>query len=384
MNKFLKLLFVFLFFIGFSYGVEFINFPDIALVNDIEIDNDTAWIATDNNLLKCKLDGSLIEKYSSESSIYFSSIKCIELDVNGYLWLGTLNGLACLDGLNVKFYTESDGLIFNWINDIAFDSQGQAWIGTEKGLSSFDGNTWTSYDTSNGLPHIGVKAVAIENDGTKWFGTYWGVSKFNNGVWTTYTVLDGLRYNDVNVVKIDNNSNLWFGCDVGGASVYDGTTWTNYSEEDGLGSSLRTSSIEADSTGNIWFGSDGGGLSKYDGSTWITYKESDGLVNNHVRAISIDKYGNVWVGTWQGVSVLKNKTNAIHCKPSGNIAINKELHQTIKIYKLNGQLVSSKQFNKEKNATFNREIGSGIFLVSIYTPIDKNGNKTTIIKTIYK
>jgi ligand-binding sensor domain-containing protein len=37
---------------------------------------------------------------------------------------------------------------------------------------------------------------------------------------------------------------------------------------------------------------------------WTTYTTSDGLVSNNVLAIAIDKDGNKWFGTGNGVSKL--------------------------------------------------------------------------------
>ncbi|MCL5019693.1 MAG: T9SS type A sorting domain-containing protein, partial [Patescibacteria group bacterium] len=85
--------------------------------------------------------------------------------------------------------------------------------------------------------------------------------------------------------------------------------WKNYSYEDGL-SSTKVYAIAVDYGGNVWFGTYFG-VSKFDGEKWTSYLSSDGLVNNDIRAITVDKLGNIWFGTTNGISKFagKNWTN---------------------------------------------------------------------------
>jgi class 3 adenylate cyclase len=63
-------------------------------------------------------------------------------------------------------------------------------------------------------------------------------------------------------------------------------------------------SILEDKSGNLWFGTYGGGVSKYDGTTFTHFTEKEGLSNNFVNGILEDKYGNLWFGTRFGLSKL--------------------------------------------------------------------------------
>ncbi len=82
-------------------------------------------------------------------------------------------------------------------------------------------------------------------------------------------------------------------------SEFDGTTWTTYTTADGLvNNDVRAITIDQD--GHKWFGTQGG-VSEFDGSTWTTYTTIDGLGNNWVRTIAIDQAGHKWFGTNGGV-----------------------------------------------------------------------------------
>jgi ligand-binding sensor domain-containing protein len=56
----------------------------------------------------------------------------------------------------------------------------------------------------------------------------------------------------------------------GGASRYDGKSFTHFTEKDGLNSGNVYAMLE-DSAGNIWFGSVDAGACRYDGKTFTNF-----------------------------------------------------------------------------------------------------------------
>ncbi|MFA7420254.1 MAG: histidine kinase dimerization/phosphoacceptor domain -containing protein [Melioribacteraceae bacterium] len=66
----------------------------------------------------------------------------------------------------------------------------------------------------------------------------------------TYTIEDGLPTNVVNDVIQDNSGRMWFATEFG-ISVYDGTTWTNFSKKDGLNTEYYFR-LKNDALGTIW------------------------------------------------------------------------------------------------------------------------------------
>ena len=80
----------------------------------------------------------------------------------------------------------------------------------------------------------------------------------------------------------------------------------NYSVEDGL-PFIYVHTIYQDSKGNLWTGSYAG-LSKFDGYTFTNYGREQGLINNLVHSIIEDKEGDLWIGTGAGVSRFNGTT----------------------------------------------------------------------------
>jgi len=110
---------------------------------------------------------------------------------------------------------------------------------------------------------------------------------------------------------LDNKGNLWFASNGGGVFFFDGKTFKNYTEKNGLSSNQVFSIIE-DKENNLWFGTQNG-LTKYDRKTFthipIPFRDTTSLfldkvypvINpNAVHSLTQDKKGDIWVGTAGG------------------------------------------------------------------------------------
>jgi signal transduction histidine kinase/ligand-binding sensor domain-containing protein len=64
--------------------------------------------------------------------------------------------------LPFQFYGTKDGLVSDNALTLFQDSEGFLWIGTAEGVSSFDGWTFTNYTASDGLPHTIVRRIIEE------------------------------------------------------------------------------------------------------------------------------------------------------------------------------------------------------------------------------
>lgn len=334
-------------------------------VLSITIDkNRVKWILMkDNGLVKYD-DKTWVYIDLSFSGLPNSCFTTLVLDKYDNKWFGTNGyGLAKYDGNNwVVYNTSNSGIPDNRINAIAFDSLGNIWIGTaENGLVKFDGSTWTVFRKSNsGIPENKVTAIAIDRFNTKWVGTwlwggvakyndtswfvynytnynlgfiytiyidsknnvwvghYWGVSRFNKNNWTHY-FQTYYPYMRVKTIAEDINSNIWIGyeVDISGSSdyffakYYDGQNWIWLSPGN---ANLPYSWIEviAVKDSEIYFGTYDKGIAKKNSNEWwgwfIYDKTNTGIINNYVKSLSLDRLGNIWIGTY-GSGVVIHKTD---------------------------------------------------------------------------
>ncbi|MGC9327860.1 MAG: ligand-binding sensor domain-containing protein, partial [Candidatus Hinthialibacter sp.] len=169
------------------------------------------WIATDDNgLLHLDEDGGLIHNYLPADDDLFSltdrNIKCLFLDQEQTLWIGTENGLNAYDRSQDRFrrYTsdskERSTISHNRISCIQETENGDLWIGTEDGLNQLDrqSQTFLSYFVSDGLPCNKIAGILEDSEGNLWVSTNNGISKFNPRTkrFKNFDKNDGLQDNE--------------------------------------------------------------------------------------------------------------------------------------------------------------------------------------------
>ena len=152
-------------------------------------------------------------------------------------------------------------------------------------------------DVEQGMNSSFVLAILEDSHGNLWFGTGGGgVTMYDGETFTHYTEKEGLTNNQVWSILEDKNGNLWFGTWGGGACMYNGEYFTHFTEKEGL-SNNRVRSIMTDRYGDLWFGTWGGGMSRYNGEAIMHLTEKEGLSNNYVQSMLEDRKGNLWFGT---------------------------------------------------------------------------------------
>jgi ligand-binding sensor domain-containing protein/serine phosphatase RsbU (regulator of sigma subunit) len=80
-----------------------------------------------------------LQKFSVKEGLIQSTVKQIEQDDYGNLWLATNYGLSKFNGKSFESYTTTNGLQSNEITSLLFVNE-TLFIGTKKGFSSFNGN----------------------------------------------------------------------------------------------------------------------------------------------------------------------------------------------------------------------------------------------------
>lgn len=109
----------------------------------------------------------------------------------------------------------------------------------------------------------------------------------------TYTSADGLLSNRILTAIQDSRGYLWIGTPEG-VSVFDGVTFTNYTQADGLAGSYVTSIAESKATpGTVWIGTLDGGLSK--------------IVHGRIEKVELDST------TRQVLSLTEDPTGVLWC-----------------------------------------------------------------------
>ena len=203
-------------------------------------------------------------------------------------------------------WTTESGLPQNSIHAIAQTSNGYLWLGTEEGLTRFDGVRFTTYNHADtpGLPSNYVQALAAGRDGTLWIGTDTGLAEFgpssnvaSSGRFRTISVTDGLPSNNVTALLEDADGVLWVGTTGGLRYVRDGRVQTGPFAGPVLSASITSIAEGAGRT--LWVGTMTGLFQLHDGRI-LSYTTRNGLPSNAISSLAAAGDGSVWVGTLNG------------------------------------------------------------------------------------
>jgi hypothetical protein len=110
-----------------------------------------------------------IDVWDTEDGLPQNSVIAMTQTRDGYLWLGTLNGLARFDGVRFTVFDESNtpGLNSSRIVSLFEDSRGYLWIGTETaGVALAKDGGVTSLDIGQGGRERRLRAVCEDSNGS--------------------------------------------------------------------------------------------------------------------------------------------------------------------------------------------------------------------------
>jgi signal transduction histidine kinase/ligand-binding sensor domain-containing protein len=114
--------------------------------------------------------------------------------------------------LPLQLYTQSHGLASSVITALAQDSQGFLWVGTTNGLSRFDGISFTSFSTPQGFPNDYITAIheSRHQPGTLWVGTMLGgLARFRNSQATRFNLDAQSPPRTITHLEEDSSGILW-------------------------------------------------------------------------------------------------------------------------------------------------------------------------------
>ncbi|OAB62538.1 hypothetical protein AY599_01760 [Leptolyngbya valderiana BDU 20041] len=199
-------------------------------------------------------------------------------------------------------YDRGDGLPPGAVWSLNQDSDGYLWLGTQNGLARFDGARFTVFDASNtpGMSSQDIRDVLIDDRGQIWLGSYGGgVYRFDGAGVEVIGLEQGLPHNVVYDLLLDREGALWVGTAGGLARIGGDGTLTVWTRADGLPNDRIFALFQGDGPG-IWLATFGGGVVHFDGGEFRVWRTSDGLASDQVHSVLADRDGRLLVGTYEG------------------------------------------------------------------------------------
>lgn len=250
-------------------------------------------------------DGNIINVIYRNEEMPFKGehIWAIESDNNNGLWIGTIgNGLKYFNTVTgeIKSYANDtlgsrpNGLSDNSVYDLMFDSDGYLWIGTDQGINKMDiaSETFTHYAIDSVEQRIfnsnTVLAIAEDDNKNIWVGTFGGGITVigDKGIKKRYrrnlNDTNSLSYDKVMSIQKDSKGKIWVGTFGGGFNIYQEQTdnFITYNEYNGLANDVVYGFLE-DESGYMWM-STNYGLSAFNMETdnFRNFDESCNLQSN--------------------------------------------------------------------------------------------------------
>ncbi len=253
--------------------------------------------------------------WTSDSGLPQNSITTILQSADGYLWLGTQEGLVRFDGVKFTVFDtrNTSALTDDWVQALLESRDGTLWIGTVTGLARYRAGEFLPA-LGSGLESAIVTAFLQTRDGSVWVASNLGVTRVFDGVTRTYSSEAGLPAGRVHALAEDAGGKLWVG-GVWGAAVLDRQTerFDVWSVRDGFPGMVL--SLLPDATG-FWAGT-GRGLARIEGRTTRLYGVEDGLTHTFARTLARDRHGNLWVGTDGGLFRFREERFVRHGEAEG-------------------------------------------------------------------
>jgi len=265
------------------------------------------WLGTEEGL--ARFDGVHFTVFDKGNTpeLQSNDINALLVDQTGNLWIGTGGGgVVRMNRGKFTAYTVQSGLSNNTVHSLGEGRDGAIWVGTEGGgVNRLMSGKFTAYNAKTGLADDSVYSIAAAKDGSVWFGTGAGLSQFKDGSFHSFTRQQGLPNLNIRALFEDRDGALWIGTNGGGLSQFRDGHFKTFTTRDGLDSNA-VFSIFQDKEGTLWVGTFGGGVNRWSNGRFVPYPKDPGTARNDVWTIRQDREGNLWFGSDSGLSQLRD------------------------------------------------------------------------------
>ena len=274
-----------------------------------------------NKLSYAQSKNLIFNNINIEQGISQSTIEDIFQDSEGYIWLGTNDGLNRYNGYEFKIYNYEEyqnSISHNGITDITEDKYGNIWVNTVSGVNKINKKTEkiSNYTEINGkIKEDSTTEIIVTKDNNILVGTYEGLNIYNAKEDRFDIILeqkDGILSSCIYSIDEDINGNIWIGTELGLNKLSkDFKVLETYPSESEIYNIFCD-----DENGFVWAGSDSSGLLKIDKNTkevtqYINdIEDENSIPANQVGVIIRDSKGNLWVGTTNGLARYNEKNDS--------------------------------------------------------------------------
>lgn len=290
-----------------------------------------------------------LSHWDSSSGLAHNMVIAITQTPDGYLWLGSFEGLSRFNG--AEFVVFDDRTLplddANGIRALTVDADGRLWVSSARsGLLALGERGWQRYGSAQGQPFEQMIGAQASNDGWLWLiGEESGIARWRPG--SPALRVDhsnGLVHDNVYVTLEDGAGGVYVGTAAGLEHVSAAGQVTHWGAQRGLppgpvrsvqraadgalavtvagrvgwiddagfrpltGAQVPTTAqlLLYDSDGNLLIGTSDQGLWRYGVHGLDALDRRHGLSGNRVVSMFEDREGSVWIGSSDGLYQLRD------------------------------------------------------------------------------
>lgn len=243
---------------------------------------------------------------SVEDGLSQTTVNSIYQDEFGIIWIATKDGLNVYDGSCVQVFRpkpgDSNSLYNNNIAAVCGDRNGHIYVRCKYAVAEYDmrKNTFHTIQKEN------VQAISYGSD-RLWICSSDSVFYYKDGIKKLYYGF-APKSRKITSVLEGSDKKVYIGAQRGGLFVIDENHKSmNYFPD------IHIINIYEDSKMNIWISTRNDGLIRMERNGRIAQYRHDphsknSIADNYVRSVCEDNFGNYWIGTFKGLSMLDLST----------------------------------------------------------------------------
>lgn len=239
----------------------------------------------------------LVDTWDAENNLPSSTVTAIAQTPDGYLWVGTYNGLARFDG--ARFVTfdpvSTPGLTQTRVQGLYLDANGTLWINTFRGgLTSYRNGQFRTEWPDQPTFDLHTALVSSSSNQVTFVTQFGEVLRRNllatNEAWNAVSPAAGLR---PIFQCVDATGTLWFLMRDGHVLLFANGVFKPLPEDGGLyGSQIYT--LVADNHGQVWAGAENE-IARWNGHQFVAMTPTNGLADIQPLGLFPTRSGAMWV-----------------------------------------------------------------------------------------
>jgi signal transduction histidine kinase/ligand-binding sensor domain-containing protein/DNA-binding response OmpR family regulator len=238
----------------------------------------------------------VVDNWQIQQGLPQNTVQALAQTRDGYLWLGTQEGLVRFDGARFVVFDprNTPELASKVITALQVDRTGRLWVGTRAGVAIFDGER---FESQRSLANTLIRAMAKSQRDGVWIGTESGIvhTAGTAAVPLDSAELAGLK---IRLLHEGKDGSLWISTEAHGTYRYASGRLEQIAPAPGA--SLHTRALHEDDDGTLWLGTEQGSLYTMRDRVLSRVHTDWNSGAASIRAVTRDRDGSLWVATYSG------------------------------------------------------------------------------------